>query len=234
MPRRHFLTVLVSLGTAVSVIACATPSTSSAPTAQPVGAASIPVTGPSAQAAKSCPDTNVVLLHQAPELEAVLPASVQGRPLARWSLRGRCWPELLLTGKAGGVDDFVKRFETPGGAPIDLDKLAYGVAGRSDTSTDPPYFVWVATRPLDEDEIGLALYLLLGGAGYYDVAAGVDMDNYKEQAISGKDVRVGTEGMLPQGEHQRGRPYLYQTEDYMFVVVTDDDAWAADAIGQLP
>jgi hypothetical protein len=149
-------------------------------------------------------------------------------------LRGRCWPEFLLTAKAGGVDSFVKTFETPGGAPIDLDNLAYGVAGRSDTSTDPPYFVWVATRPLDEDEIGLALYLLLGGAGYHDVAAGIDLDNYEEQTVAGKDVRIGTEDMLPQNEHQRGRPYLYQTEDHMFVVVTDDDAWAADAIGQLP
>jgi hypothetical protein len=159
---------------------------------------------------------------------------LQGRSLARWSLRGRCWLQVALTAKAGGVDDFVKTFETPDGPPINLDNLAYGVAGRSDTSTDPPYFVWVASRPVDEDEIGLALFLLLGGAGYHDVAAGDDLRNYEQQTIAGKDVYVGTEGMVNQDEHQQGQPYLYQTDDYMFVLVAADDAWVADAIGQLP
>ena len=231
---RRRLTSLVALGAALVLSACSAPGTPSIPAVQPVGSASLPVTDPSVAVEEHCPGGNVVQLHEASEVEAVLPASVQARSLARWSLRGRCWPEFTLTAKAGAVDEFIKMFETPGGTPIDLDNLAYGVAGRSDTSTDPPYFVWVATRPLDEDEIGLALYLLLGGAGYYDVAAGIDMDNYKQQTIAGKDVHVGTDGMVSQSEHQRGRPYLYQTDDYMFVVQTDDDAWAADAIGQLP
>ena len=29
-------------------------------------------------------------------------------------------------------------------------------------------------------------------------------------------------------------PYLYQTDDAMFMVITDDEAWAKDAIAQLP
>ena len=40
--------------------------------------------------------------------------------------------------------------------------------------------------------------------------------------------------MVDQDVHQRGRPYFYETEDYLFLVLTDDDAWATDAIGQLP
>ena len=40
--------------------------------------------------------------------------------------------------------------------------------------------------------------------------------------------------MLVQDEHQHGRPYLYQTDAYMFLLITDDDSWATDAIGQLP
>ena len=40
--------------------------------------------------------------------------------------------------------------------------------------------------------------------------------------------------MLDQTEHIRGRPYLYQTDDAMYLVVTDDDKWALEAIKQLP
>ena len=228
------LTCLVALGAALFVTACSTPATSSSTAATPVGSATLPLAGSSVAVVERCADTDVVLLHQAPELEALLPASVQGRSLARWSLRGRCWLQVALTAEAGGFDDLVTRFETPDGPPINLDHLAYGVAGRSDTSTDPPYFVWVASRPVDEDEIGLALFLLLGGAAYQDVAAGGDLRNYAQQTIAGKDVYVGTEGMVAQDEDERGRPYLYQTDEYMFVLVTEDEAWAADAIGQLP
>lgn len=117
---------------------------------------------------------------------------------------------------------------------IDVTNLAYGVAGRSDTETDPPFFVYGATRPLAEDEIALALYLLFGGAGFHDPATASDLSRYTDQTIEGKQVYVGTADMLDQSEHQRGRPYLYQTDDYMFLLVTDDDAWATDAIRQLP
>ena len=55
-----------------------------------------------------------------------------------------------------------------------------------------------------------------------------------QATIAGKQVYVGTADMLAQDTHQRGRPYLYQTDRYVFLVITDDDAWAAGAIGQLP
>ena len=138
----------------------------------------------------------VVLLHQAPELEGVLPPSVDGRTLARWSVRGRCWPEMALDGGPVAVDDFLDGIETPGGEPINLDNVAYAVAGRADTTADPPYFVWAANRPVDEDELNLTLILLFGGAGYHDVAAGIDPRNYTPQTIAGKEVYVGTDAML--------------------------------------
>lgn len=108
------------------------------------------------------------------------------------------------------------------------------MAGRSDTKTDPPFFVFAAVRPESEVEINLALLLLFEGAGFNDVAAGTDLTRHQQNTIAAKQVYVGTLDMLTQDTHQRGRAFLYQNDEYMFVVVTDDDAWAADAIGQLP
>src|SRR5258705_4141404 len=49
--------------------------------------------------------------HQANEIEAVLPAVVAGRTLTRWSVRGRCWLELLISDPAE-IDPFAARFKT--------------------------------------------------------------------------------------------------------------------------
>jgi hypothetical protein len=186
----------------------------------------------SSATAASCTDGGP-LPHQAPDLEAVLPAQVGGRSLARWSLRGRCWLE--ETAGKENVDSVIGEFDKmPGGGQIDVSNLKYGIAGRADTKRDPPFFVFGAGRPRDEREISLALYLMLGGAAFHNVAEATDLSRYRMQAIGGKRVAVGTEAMLDQNEHQRGRPYLYQTDDYMFLIITDDDAWAADALRQLP
>ena len=45
---------------------------------------------------------------------------------------------------------------------------------------------------------------------------------------------VGRPDMLRQSEHRRGSPYLYQTDAYMFLLITDDEAWAEDALQQMP
>jgi hypothetical protein len=47
-------------------------------------------------------------------------------------------------------------------------------------------------------------------------------------------VYVGNIGMIAQSEHIRGTPYLIDTPDFGLIVVTDDPAWAEDAISQLP
>src|SRR5688572_20743950 len=97
--RRHVRITLGALGAAMLLSACAVSSTpadpraSSAAVPPPVDSASSPLVAPSTPTATSstlaagrCSGPSVVLLHQAPELEAVLPPSVDGRPLSRWSV----------------------------------------------------------------------------------------------------------------------------------------------------
>jgi hypothetical protein len=213
---------------AAGASASSSPSTSSPSPAQASSSAA-------ASSGAACADpAEVARSHQAPEIEAILPATVQGRQLTRWSVRGRCWLQLAF-GTSSQMDTFVAMFKTPTNPdPVDDTRLVYGVAGRSDTSTDPPYFVFAAVRPEDDDETGLALALVFGLAGFRDVAGATDLTHYKETTIAGKDVFLGTADMVDQDSHQRGKPYLYQDDRHMFVVITDDDAWAAEAIGKLP
>ena len=171
------------------------------------------------------------MYHDAPALEALLPARVAGRDLATWSVGGRCWLEIAFDDDAVIEEILV---DMGGPSAIDLSHLAQAVAGRSDTVADPPFFVFAANRPEAEPEITLALFLLLGGAGFHDLDQGADLHNYEVATIAGKEVHVGTTEMIDQTDHQRGRPYLYQTDKSMFVVITDDETWAEEAIGQLP
>jgi hypothetical protein len=174
-------------------------------------------------------------LHQAAELEALLPATVSGRSLAKWSLRGRCWLQAVVNRPAADIDaDMAALDAEDKSSTIDLDHLALGVAGRSDTHNDPPYFVYGATRPHTNEEVGLALFLLFGGAQYHDLAHVADLSGFEERTLAGKVVYVGKDERLEQSDHQRGRPSAYQTDEYMFLVITDDEAWASDAISQLP
>jgi hypothetical protein len=220
------------LAVVVLVAACASPSSSSTSPSVPTDPpASMVVASPAAD----CDTPVVVTKHQAPELEALLPASVAGRALARWSVRGLCWAQLVTGLPPAEIDGYVARFEAsndPGS--IDLAHLMYGVAGRSNTKSDPPFFVFGAARPHDDDELSMTLVFLLGGASFHDLDNAANLANFEERTIAGKQVYEGSVDMLKQGEHQRGRPYMYQTDDYLFVVITDDDGWAADAIGQLP
>ena len=173
----------------------------------------------------------VVLHHDAPTLEATLPTRVAGRDLATWSVAGPCWLEYLFDDDAV-IEQILAGTSDP--SALDLSHLAQAVAGRSDTSADPPYFVFAANRPQSQDEIALTQFLLFGGTRFRDVEAATDLRNYETETISDKEVYVGTTDMLDQTEHQRGKPYLYQTDDAMFMVITDDEAWAKEAIAQLP
>ena len=209
-----------------------------APTTNPVVASTPAQTTAPLTAAPAATPCNLMTAagfpHQAPEIEAVLPATVAGRALTRWSVRGRCWPELLFNTPAA-IDAFVAEYTTPGNPnPIDGTNLVYGVAGRLDTKSDPPFFVYAAVLPANDDEVALALTLLRGGAGFHDVSGASDQTRYQQKTIAGKDVYVGSLDMLDQDTHQRGRPFLYANNEYMFLVITDDDTWAADAIEQLP
>jgi len=192
-----------------------------------------PSTGPSG-AAVACPTpASGIFPHQAPEIEGILPSIVAGRPLTRWSARGRCWL-VVEASDATKIDLFTAQFKTTSNPnPIDDTNLVYGVAGRS-IDADPPFFVFAAVRPANSDEIDFVLYLLFNGAGFHDIAGASDLTHYQAQTIAGKQVYVGTADMLTQDTHQRGQPYLYQTDQYLFLIITDQNAWASDAIGQLP
>jgi hypothetical protein len=219
---------------------------SAATTASPSRSAGVPEPAQTASAASDatssaaaqtddCDTKNVTLLHQAPEFEAVLPASVADRPLAKWSVRGRCWLKVVTGLPPSEIDGLLAELQTAEDPrPIDVSSLTYAVAGRSDTTADPPYFVFVAERAPTDKEIGLARFLVFVGAAFLDPGTAGDVSAYDERTIAGKQVYIGTVEMLDQNEHQRGRPYLYQNDDYMFFVIADDDGWAADAIGQLP
>jgi hypothetical protein len=189
-------------------------------------------TPPSGSAtAERCRGTSSVTYHGAPALEATLPTRVAGRDLATWSVAGRCWLEILIDD-----DAMIAAMLAAAGDPsaVDLSHLAQAVAGRSDTTADPPYFVLAANRPERQEEIDLTLGLLLGGASFRDPAAAADLSNYRKASIAGKEVYVGTTDMIEQTDHQRGTPYLYQTDSAMYVVITDDAAWAEEAFAQLP
>ena len=183
----------------------------------------------------TCASTAAPLQHQSPTIEALLPAKVLGRATYRWSVVGRCWLALTVGAYPGGVDGFLASLQGSGSPiPLNLDHLVYGVDGRVDTTADPPYFVYAAARPQDPAEVELAMLLLFGGASFVDVQTAPDLSQYDERTIAGKDVYVGTPAMVEQTSHQRGRPYLHETSDWMFLVISDSDAWATDALSQLP
>ena len=170
------------------------------------------------------PSQASVSIHGAPALEELLPASVAGHPLSRFSWAGPDWIREML---GADVDAVLAEFATPESGPIDPSHLA-AAAG-----LDPPYVVYAATRPLAVSEQDLATFLLLLGAGYKDPVR-IDLSMYAPRTMAGRVVFVGSESMVNQDERHRGKPYLYQTDTTMFIVLTDDDAWAEDAISQLP
>ncbi len=130
-----------------------------------------------------------------------------------------------------GVDEFTAVVEE---LAVDVDDLRVAVAGRSDTETDPPYFVYVLFLPDDRDAYDAAVFLLLGMiVGPENVQAYVEED-YETVTLGGKQVMVGSMDLIPQNEHQRGRTYEYVSGAFTYLVITDDEAWAADALRQLP
>jgi hypothetical protein len=207
------------------------PSTTADKSPSTVGASRIP-----ASPVSSSPTASVDLTacgeeytHQAPEVEAALPKRVAGRDLTVWSVAGLCWFKLAAV-DAAGYDELVQLAHEQG---IDVGDLRYAIAGRSDTASDPPYFVFAIAKPTDAAARDLAVRLLLAGASFKNAKVD-DLSAYTKSTIAGRDVYVGNVGMIAQSEHIRGTPYLIDTPDFGLIVVTDDPAWAEDAISQLP
>ena len=75
---------------------------------------------------------------------------------------------------------------------------------------------------------------LFGAAGFSQPFAAGNLDLYDVRMIGGKTVHVGSADMVNQNDHQRGIPYLYENDDYTFLVLSEDPAWAEEAIAALP
>jgi len=113
---------------------------------------------------------------------------------------------------------------------VSLDDVVQATAGRS-APGDPPSLVLAFRIPEAARD-------LLGG--YAVAAAGFTRDTDQwdvvDQFVGGKPVSVGPTDLLVQSEHQRGRPYLYGSTALgtSFIVITDDEAWAEEALLALP
>lgn len=214
MRRLIFLSLLVVCGTG-----CNARSVSETPQ-ETIAATPEPTRSPTA---KLTPEPEPVVssdLHDAPELEALLPAVVAGQALYRWSALG-----INYFGGVGGLaDEELATLEadlaTEG---FTIDDFSQGTAGRSDLS-DRPYLI---------------LVFHVRGVAATDLPLGMHMDNpqagaFEQIVIAGKQVRRGVPEMIEQTDHARGTPYVYASGEYLFTILTEDEEWAADALAQLP
>lgn len=202
------------------------PPSSGAVSATPGKAATSPVpvatvSAPSPAVAGSGP------LHDDIELEALLPAIVSGRPLTQESYRGTdLFKDLfaLTDADVAGVEAELANQR------LTIDDVSLAVDGRSQPS-DPPYFVdALHFRGIQADQLQARLGLEPGALSLDHPAAG----SFSKVTVGGKQVLRGTIAMIDQTSHARGIPYVYHAGEVQFVVVTDDPAWAADALRQLP
>jgi hypothetical protein len=176
--------------------------------------------------------TNVSLPHQARDLEALLPAQVAGRSLAIWSMHGDRWLAMQADTELQARASQLRQAD---GFAVAISDLAYAVAERSNAQDDPPYAIHVMRRPPDSAPQAQALAdLLFTGSLRFRAGFGLQTSTLQSREVGGKPVLVGTPEMLVQDEEQRGRPYLYEADGCVFAVVTDEEAWAADALSRLP
>lgn len=214
--------LLAACASAPEATPAATPEATSSATATPTPtAAPTPATTPKTTA--TLPESILPSdedFHDAPELEALLPAVVAGRPLFRWSVRGANYFSHVGFLTDEELANLEGDLATEG---YILDDFSQGTAGR-DTSDDPPYFVIV---------------LHVRGFLARDLPRESNLDHpeagdFGQVMIAGKQVWRGVPEMVTQTEHLRGTPYVYESGEYLFTIVTEDEAWAADALAQLP
>ena len=156
-----------------------------------------------------------------------MPSAIAGRSLVRWSVAGdNFW-------KAAGGEP-VRRRSAPELASVGLSPadIEMAVAGRTVLS-HPPYILWA-----------LRFGALKGAALHGPVPSSLAMDvmhvdanqgeNWREARMTGKPVLIGNAQMVRQDEHHRGHPYVYLTATTIYGLITDDEAWAEEAIAALP
>jgi hypothetical protein len=168
------------------------------------------------------------LPHEAPDVEALAPRAVNGLPLTTWSVKGDGWLE--LAGLSSADSAALRQAIAEGGGSID--DCAQVISGRTSVEDDPPYFVYLYRVPAGAAAFEAILPLVIGTAGWKN---GLEPDRFETATLGGKEVFVGTVDMLEQSEHQRGRPYWYEIDNQtLAIVITDQEAWAIDALRQLP
>ncbi len=198
----------------------ASPSTTAVPlpTAAPLPSASPLVSLPAPSVRASDFASNCLPLpHEAPDLEAALPKTIAGRPMSMESYHGRLMVICVKGGTAADVAEVANDLATEG---LTLADVSVVVDGRADTQADPPYFIiayrlaghpgddWPSTTGLDEPAAAA----------------------FRETDIEGKHVLVGEAAAVAQTEHVRGRPYVWDSPTVHYLIVTDDAAWAAEAL----
>lgn len=189
--------------------------------------ASTAATVPSASATATASDAFAAgLPHEDLALEAKLPLSVGGKMLALWSVRGKDYFSSVL----GLGESDVTAIETElSGEGLTLDDVSVAFGGRSFPS-DPPYAV------MGHRFAGIAADRLESTFGIPDdyPADHPGAGPLTSVSVGGKQVMKGTLAMVDQTAHARGLPYFYDTGEVRFMIITDDEKWAADAIRQLP
>jgi len=160
------------------------------------------------------------LQHEAPELEAGLPDAVSGHALERWSLRGE---DYFVVFVGLGADQLAKVKADLAQTGVAVDDVALAVAWRADAQ-DPPYVIFA---------------FQIRGIGANTLPDGTLLDHpeagtFTAESIAGKSVRRGTVEMFEQSDNARGIPYLYDFGQVRYILVTDDEDWAFDALGKLP
>ena len=163
--------------------------------------------------------------HDAPALEATLPATVATRPLVVWSVAGdNFW---AAVGRRNARSVIGADLEAAG---LDPDAIAMAVAGRADTR-DPPYIIW-ALQFGDHPGQGLpsAAYELTMDVMHVDSSQGED---WHPVEIERTVISVGNSQMVRQDRHHRGWPYYMFGSTALYVFITDDDAWASEVVLKL-
>jgi hypothetical protein len=195
-------------------------------------------TSPRSAASNARPDTTVgtlkdpsefgVDVHDAPDLEATLPAAVDGRQLVRWSVSGdNFW---TLSGGDRAREAYGPDLATVG---LSLEDITMAVAGRAE-SGHPPYIIWalrfgnLGGNAL-EGPVPLSLTV-----DVMHVDENREEENWREALVANRPVLVGTDSMVDQDEHTRGRPYLYVADRAVYGIISDDEEWANEAIAAMP
>jgi hypothetical protein len=192
---------------AITVAACSSGAASSTPT--PIPTASPTPTVAATSSASAGPSLD--LPRNAKELEALLPDSIGGATLTKFSMKGSDFIQ------QGQVDPQLKSWLDSLGKSLDDVSVAYAfdITGASQTGI-------FAFRVNGVDHT-----TLLNGLK-------TAMEQGSSEATNWTSTNIGGKSGVFAGTSDSGTTYLYGTADLVFFVVAKDKTTAADALSQLP